>query len=336
MFLIRKNHCLSKRALRTSCSSLLYQHSRHLHVNKTSRVFSNAEVNLGDVEVLGFDYDFTLVSYTHQLQQLVYDTAKFYLCNELSYPEELEKATFDSTFCIRGLLFDLKNGNLLKLSSRQMITPGSVHKGRRRLRHHDVLNTYDQSLHMSQGFIKRYCRPLPDMFSLSYGCLISDVIQLAEDLKFPYDPYWLHADVSKAIEFAHGEGGIHKTIIENVDKYVHPSPHLRGFLEREHNAGKKLFLLTNSPYDFVNAGMTYLCGADWLNLFDVNMFEAAKPSFFKSKKKFRSLDAGNDFVKWGVVSNEEISKGRALVGGSAVEMMRLTGWQGKNIMCKYI
>ena len=68
MFLIRKNHCLSKRALRTSCSSLLYQHSRHLHVNKTSRVFSNAEVNLGDVEVLGFDYDFTLVSYTHQLQ----------------------------------------------------------------------------------------------------------------------------------------------------------------------------------------------------------------------------------------------------------------------------
>ena len=118
-------------------------------------------------------------------------------------------------------------------------------------------------------------------------------------------------------------------------KYT-PSPHLRGFLEREHNAGKKLFLLTNSPYDFVNAGMTYLCGADWLNLFDVNMFEAAKPSFFKSKKKFRSLDAGNDFVKWGVVSNEEISKGRALVGGSAVEMMRLTGWQGKNIMCKYI
>ena len=78
----------SKKSSWTSCSSLLYQHSRHLHVNKTSRVFSNAEVNLGDVEVLGFDYDFTLVSYTHQLQQLVYDTAKFYASSKMNLKDE--------------------------------------------------------------------------------------------------------------------------------------------------------------------------------------------------------------------------------------------------------
>ena len=91
---------------------------RQLHINKTEKIFANAEVNLRDVEVMGFDYDFTLVSYTHQLQQLVYDTAKMYLCDHLSYPEELKRAMFDPTFCIRGLVFDLKNGNLLKLSSK--------------------------------------------------------------------------------------------------------------------------------------------------------------------------------------------------------------------------
>jgi hypothetical protein len=170
------------------------------------------------------------------------------------------------------------------------------------------------------------------MFSLAEGCLISDVVQLAEDLQFPYDPYWLHDDVSKAINFAHGQGGMHRTIINDVEKYVHPSPHLRTYLTREVDAGKKLFLLTNSPFDFVDAGMKFLCGEDWLSLFHLSMFEASKPDgFFRSQKRFRALDQQNKFMKWGVVSNDEVTKGRALVGGSVNEMMRLTGWHGKQI-----
>jgi hypothetical protein len=37
-------------------------------------------------------------------------------------------------------------------------------------------------------------------------------------------------------------------------------------------------------------------------------------------------------VKWSAVSDDEVSKRRALVGGSVGEMMRLTGWQDKQIM----
>lgn len=299
---------------------------------KTARVFSNAEVRLGDVDVMGFDYDFTLVSYTHAVQNVVYETAKKFLINSLSYPADLGASKFDPSFCIRGLVFDRKNGNLLKLSSRQMITPGSVFKGRTRLRHPEVLVTYNQSLHMSQRHIKSYCRPLEDQFSLAQGCLISDVIQLAEDLEFPYDPYWLHADVLRAINYAHGAGGMHAEIMKDVAKYIHPSPNLPLFLQRQSEAGQKLFLLTNSPFNFVNAGMTFLCGPEWLELFDVSMFEASKPTFFRSKKKFRSLDSSNQFSKWGVVSDYEVSKHRPLVGGSVSEMMRLTGWHGKQIM----
>ena len=319
-------------SLRTTRKVCTISEVRLFSSRTAHNVYANSEVRLGSVDVLGFDYDFTLVSYKHTVQQLIYDIAKQYLVENLRYPPALETTTFDPTFCIRGLVFDRKNGNLLKLSSRQMITPGSVFKGRHRLRYHDVLDTYNQSLHLSHAHIRRYCRPLPDMFSLAEGCLISDVVQLAEDLQFPYDPYWLHNDVSKAINFAHGQGGMHRTIINDVEKYVHPSPHLRTYLTREVDAGKKLFLLTNSPFDFVDAGMKFLCGEDWLSLFHLSMFEASKPDgFFRSQKRFRALDQQNKFMKWGVVSNDEVTKGRALVGGSVNEMMRLTGWHGKQI-----
>ena len=298
----------------------------------SKKVYSNAEVRLANVEVLGFDYDFTLVSYTHQVQKLVYEVARNYLIDHLRYPDELANANFDSTFCIRGLVFDQKNGNLLKLSSRQMITPGSVFKGRRRLPHSNVIQEYNHSLHIPEFHIRRYCKPLPDLFSLAQGCLIADVIQLAEHLQIPYDPYWLHEDVSKAINYAHGQGGMHQAIMNDVERYIHYNPNLVNYWQREASAGKKLFLLTNSPFDFVDAGMKYLCGTDWLELFDVSMFEASKPSFFRSKKKFRSLDAQKEFLKWGVVGEEEIEKGRALVGGSVSEMMRLTKWKGKETM----
>jgi HAD superfamily 5'-nucleotidase-like hydrolase len=314
----------------SSCFSS-FSSSQDKH-QQSDLVFSNAEVRLSNIDVIGFDYDFTLVSYTHEVQGLVYDKAKEFLINRLRYPEELMKQQFDSSFCIRGLVFDRKNGNLLKLSSRQMITPGSVFKGRRRLSMSEVLHTYNKSLHLKQHHIKHYCRPLPDMFSLAEGCLISDVVQLAEDLNIPYDPYWLHADVSKAINYAHGEGGMHLAIMKNITKYVHQSPKLRSYLERLQSNNIQTFLLTNSSFNFVNAGMNYLVGKDWLDLFNVSMFEASKPGFFKSKKKFRSLDANNQFVKWGVVSDQEVSKGRALVGGSVGEMMKLTKWNNKQIM----
>ena len=77
-------------------------------------MYANSEVRLGSVDVLGFDYDFTLVSYKHTVQQLIYDIAKQYLVENLRYPPALETTTFDPTFCIRGLVFDRKNGNLLK------------------------------------------------------------------------------------------------------------------------------------------------------------------------------------------------------------------------------
>lgn len=44
----------------------------------------NRNVRLDDIQVYGFDYDYTLAHYSEHLQSLIYDLAKKHLVNEVS------------------------------------------------------------------------------------------------------------------------------------------------------------------------------------------------------------------------------------------------------------
>ena len=45
-------------------------------------VFCNNEVNLQEVEVYGFDYDYTLASYKRGVEYLIHDIAREHLVNK--------------------------------------------------------------------------------------------------------------------------------------------------------------------------------------------------------------------------------------------------------------
>uniref|UniRef100_A0A9I9EHK7 Uncharacterized protein n=1 Tax=Cucumis melo TaxID=3656 RepID=A0A9I9EHK7_CUCME len=62
-----------------------------------------------------FDYDYTLVHYSTNLKNLVYDLAKEHLVIELRYPESCVKFKYDHTFPIIGIYYDKLKGCLLKL-----------------------------------------------------------------------------------------------------------------------------------------------------------------------------------------------------------------------------
>lgn len=47
------------------------------------------------------------------------------------------------------------------------------------------------------------------------------------------------------------------------DKELHP------YLRELVAAGKKIFLITNSPFETVDVGMNYMVGEDWRDLFEV-------------------------------------------------------------------
>ena len=47
-------------------------------------IYVNRNVRLDDIQVYGFDYDYTLAHYSEHLQSLIYDLAKKHLVNEVS------------------------------------------------------------------------------------------------------------------------------------------------------------------------------------------------------------------------------------------------------------
>ena len=81
-------------------------------------------------------------------------------------------------------------------------------------------------------------------------------------------------------------------------------PELKIMLERLKTEGKTTFLMTNSPFDIVNAGMTYMFDENWRTLFDIVIVNAKKPSFFTAAgRHFRVYSPKTGRLKWQKVNN---------------------------------
>ena len=69
------------------------------------------------------------------------------------------------------------------------------------------------------------------------------------------------------------------------DRYFEPTPHLTQVVHNFRDAGKRLLLVSNSPFWYVDAGMRYLFGSDWRMDWDVIITSAGKPNFYTGKDK---------------------------------------------------
>ena len=86
-------------------------------------------------------------------------------------------------------------------------------------------------------------------------------------------------------------GTFHAETRSNPQLYLHRDPMCIPYLERLVNAGKQLFVITNSPFETVDKGMSYMVGNRWRDFFDVIIVQAGKPHFFTNNNKpFRELD----------------------------------------------
>ena len=65
---------------------------------------------------------------------------------------------------------------------------------------------------------------------------------------------------TQAVNNAHVSGKMHSAVLANPSKYMLPAPHLRLTLQRFRDVGKKLFLCSNSGYEYVAGGLKYLLG----------------------------------------------------------------------------
>lgn len=253
------------------------------------RVFCNRTLNLRSIQAVGFDMDYTLVhydvkawearAYAHVQQRLL----------DLGHP--VQGLRFDADLFARGLVLDLALGNLVKANRFGYVTQAS--HGTRLLPHEEQRKTYSQVwVDLSEP---RWVF-LNTLFSLSEACLYAQLVDLLDlgvmvrDLDYSA----LHALVASTMDAAHLEGKLKAEIIADPERFVVLDPDLPQTLIDLKQAGKKLFLATNSEWHYTQAMMGYtfdrlLAHGSWRDLFTLVVVQARKPTFFDGAAPFEEV-----------------------------------------------
>ncbi|CAL4122761.1 unnamed protein product [Meganyctiphanes norvegica] len=317
-----------------------YEHNKILWAGKKlpedvnpKNVFASNELDLSEIKVYGFDYDYTLANYEPAVEHLIYQLGKNILVSKYRYPDEIKNLKYDKDFAVRGLHYDIEKGLLMKIDQFQQIQMGSVYSGMTPLSEKEVLEIYGKRA-LPLDYVEGHLRGTPkmahlaDCFSMPEMCLLSQVVQYFKDNDLLYDTVSIFNDVKSAIGSIHPE--MHRIVGRNISEYLIKDAGLVTFFERLRNSGKEMFLITNSPFYFVNAGMTYILGENWRDYFDVVVANAKKPNFFVINRPFRELNEEIDTQTWGPVNTLE--KGKVYLEGNLNHLQKSKCWQGQQVL----
>ncbi|XP_069829638.1 5'-nucleotidase domain-containing protein 3 [Dendropsophus ebraccatus] len=301
-------------------------------------IFSNNEMSLGNIEIYGFDYDYTLAFYSKDLHTLIFNTARDLLINEHRYPNELRAYEYDPNFAIRGLHYDVHKALLMKIDSFHYIQLGTVYRGFDVVPDSEVIEMYQGShvpLEQMSDFYGKSSegntlKQFMDIFSLPEMTLLSCVNDYFLKNNIDYEPVHLYKDVKDAIRDVHVKGLMYRAVEADIERYICYGEKTRAVLAKLANHGKKMFLITNSPSSFVDKGMNFIVGKDWRDLFDVVIVQADKPNFFNDKRRpFRKV-TNRGVLLWDKIN--QLEKGKIYKQGNLFEFLKLTGWRGSKVL----
>uniref|UniRef100_A0A3B3Y6P4 5'-nucleotidase domain containing 3 n=1 Tax=Poecilia mexicana TaxID=48701 RepID=A0A3B3Y6P4_9TELE len=276
-------------------------------------IFANNEMSLRDIEIYGFDYDYTLAFYSSHLHTLIFDIA-------------------------RDILINNHRALLMKIDAFHYIQLGTVYRGLHPMPDEEVIAMYEGShvpLEIMSDFYGKSThghtmKQFMDIFSLPEMTLLSCVNDFFMRHNIDYEPVHLYKDVKEAIRDVHVKGIMYRAVEADIGKYICYGEQSHAVLKKLSAHGKKMFLITNSPFDFVDRGMSFIVGKDWRDLFDVVIVQADKPSFFNDRRKpFRRVtDKG--VLLWDRI--HRLEKGEIYKQGNLYEFLRLTGWRGSKVL----
>lgn len=302
----------------------------------SSTVYANNEVCLGDIMIYGFDYDYTLALYSNAIHAMIFNTARDILIEQYKYPEGLRSYDYLPNFAVRGLHYDINKGLLMKIDAFHYIELGTVYRGLKPVPDEEVLQLYHGTNHIPLNHVSGFYGKGPavkqymDIFSIPEMTLLAITNDFFMSNDIDYDPIHLYKDVTDAIRDVHIKGFMYKWILEDMEKYILRGDETYAVLHRLASSDKKLFLITNSPFTFVDKGMKYMVGKDWRDFFDVVIVQADKPHFFNDcVKPFRRLDENGD-LQWDKITRLE--KGQVYKQGNLFDFLRLTGWRGSRVL----
>ena len=328
--------------------------TKHL-LDPARGVYTNRNLNLGDISYIGFDMDYTLAIYKKlPMEQLQYDLTVNRLIGEHHYPEAIRDLEYDPSFIIRGLLVDKHTGHLLKINSHNEVWRASF--GRRQVLTEDIQAHYqNEKIRLGD---ERYAS-LDTLFAMPEACLFANLVDYFQDqllrgsntkplqitnpdspcATVGFDTEKLFEDVRESIDAIHRDGSLKAIITADITRYIEDDPDLPLMLHKFRSSGKKLFLMTNSYWGYTEKVMHYLLDGklqaypDWQSYFDLVIVGSRKPGFFSARNPFLEVDttAPGD----GIPSDrpaEALDRGKIYQGGNIRDFEEMTGIQGSEVL----
>jgi HAD superfamily 5'-nucleotidase-like hydrolase len=292
------------------------------------RVFCNRTLNMRSIQAVGFDMDYTLVHYeVHEWEARAYAHVQQRL---LARGLPVAGLRFDPTLFARGLIIDVELGNILKASRFGFVTRAS--HGTRMLANEERRQTYSQ---VWVELSERRWVFLNTLFSLSEACLYAQLVDLADAGALPGRPLYteLYEVVRESMDATHLEGELKAEIIADPESFVVLDPLLPRALLDLQQAGKKLFLATNSEWHYTAPMMSYVLGrwlpGSWRDLFDLVIVQAGKPGFFDGGVDFEEVVDDRGSVR---PVGGQLHRGRVYRHGNAQLAQAHLGLDGEQIL----
>ena len=319
--------------LEAQLASTLAEVRTEIDVARRGRVFCNRNLRLDQVEMIGFDMDYTLALY-HQdkLEQLSIALTLGKLVDKHGYPEEIRSLHYDPLWAIRGLMVDRKLGNVFKMDRHSHV--GRCFHGFRKLTSAERRTLYrNEKINLSSD---RY-EWIDTLFGLPEAVMYVTMVDWFDRTRpgeVDYDK--LFGDIRISIDEAHRDDTLKSVIRAEPETYIMRDPDLAEALHKLRSSGKKLFLLTNSLYDYTDAVMSFLFNRartpypSWRNYFDVVIVGGAKPAFFMEQRPFIAIDpiSGRELT----TEVKQFSRDRVYQGGNVYALEDLTGIKGENVL----
>lgn len=297
-------------------------------IPRAERVFVNRDLRMSGIEWIGFDMDYTLAIYRQERMDALSVELTVDRLIRRGYPSELRALAYDTRFPIRGLLVDRRYGHVLKMDRYKVVHRG--YHGMRRLPPDELEGLYHDK--RIRPHTSRY-HWIDTLFALSEVTSYAAVVTALEQRGAPVDYEKLFVDVRSSIDEAHADGTVYAIVTAAFDEFLDRDAELARTLHKLRSAGKKLFLLTNSPFSYTEKVMTYLLGhampeyPSWRHFFEIVICSAQKPRWFQEGRPLMERDG--DVLR---PLRGDLERGKAYEGGNLEEFERLLGVPGSNIL----
>ncbi len=313
--------------------ALLGESTTEIDVARKNRVFCNRNLRMDSIEMIGFDMDYTLALY-HQdrLEKLSIQLTLDKLIGKHGYPEALREVHYDPRWAIRGVMVDRQLGNVFKLDRHSYV--GRCYHGFRELTHDERRVAYrNEKINLSNDRWEW----IDTLFGLPEAVMYTTLVDWYGKQKLDVDYDKLFGDIRMAIDEAHRDDTLKSVIKSDLPSYIVKDPLLAETLHKFRSSGKKLFVLTNSLYDYTSVVMSYLLDGErkaypsWRNYFDIVIVGGAKPAFFNELRPFQQIDpATNQPIVNGEIKH--LSRDKVYQGGNVVAFEQMTGISGERVL----